>query len=134
MYNVVKGPVHENIMSLSNILDLWKLIIQSPIQFKIQHGDPRSFLHISLKASVNNNIKSIKMASIKGLYSVQYYHYHYTSTKSWRGYIFTSVCLCVCVSVCVSNSACEQNSSRTDAPIWTRFSLNGCLAHWLGPY
>ena len=23
----------------------------------------------------------------------------YTSTKSWRGYIFTSVCLCVCVSV-----------------------------------
>ena len=22
----------------------------------------------------------------------------YTSTKSWRGYIFTSVCLCVCVS------------------------------------
>ena len=27
----------------------------------------------------------------------------YTSTKSWRGYIFTSVCLCVCVSVCVSD-------------------------------
>ena len=26
----------------------------------------------------------------------------YTSTKSWRGYIFTAVCLCVCVSVCVS--------------------------------
>ena len=44
-----------------------------------------------------------------------------------------SVCLCVCVSVCVRNS-CEQNSSRTDAPIWTQFSLNGCLQHWLGPY
>ena len=30
---------------------------------------------------------------------------YYTSTKSWRGYIFTAVCLCVCVclSVCVSN-------------------------------
>ena len=26
----------------------------------------------------------------------------YTSTKSWRGYIFTSVCLSVCLSVCVS--------------------------------
>ena len=28
----------------------------------------------------------------------------YTSKKSWRGYIFTAVCLCVCVclSVCVS--------------------------------
>ena len=25
----------------------------------------------------------------------------YTSTKSWRGYIFTAVCLCVCLSVCV---------------------------------
>ena len=27
---------------------------------------------------------------------------YYTSKKSWRGYIFTSVCLCVCVrlSVC----------------------------------
>ena len=58
----------------------------------------------------------------------------YTSTKSWRGYIFTAVCLCVCVSVCLSVCvcvcvwlfSCEQNSSRTDAPIWTRFSLNGC--------
>ena len=26
----------------------------------------------------------------------------YTSTKSWRGYIFTAVCLCVCLCVCVS--------------------------------
>ena len=40
----------------------------------------------------------------------------------------------VCVSVCVSDFACEQNSSRTDAPIWTQFSLNGCLPHWLKPY
>ena len=69
---------------------------------------------------------------------------NYTFTKSWRSYIFTSVCLslyvcvcvcvCVCLCVCVSNSTCEQNSSRTDEPIWTRFSLNGCLAHWLGPF
>ena len=54
----------------------------------------------------------------------------YTSTKSWRGYIFIAVCLCVCL--CVRNS-CEQNSSRTDAPILTRFLLNGCLQHWHGP-
>ena len=41
-------------------------------------------------------------------------HYFYTSTKSWRGYIFTAVCLCVCVSVC---------------PIflWTKFQPNGCI-------
>ena len=25
--------------------------------------------------------------------------------------------------MCLSGSACEQNSSRTDEPIWTRFSL-----------
>ena len=30
--------------------------------------------------------------------------FYYTSTKSWRGYIFTSVCrlLCVCLYVCLS--------------------------------
>ena len=27
-----------------------------------------------------------------------------------------------------------QNASRTAKPIWTRFSLNGCLEHWLRPY
>ena len=46
-------------------------------------------------------------------------------------FVCVSVCLCVCL--CVRNS-CEQNSSRTDAPIWTWFSLNGCLPHWLEPY
>ena len=61
---------------------------------------------------------------------------YYTSKKSWRGYIFTAVCLCVCmcVSVCVSGTSCEQNSSRTNESIWTQFSLNGCLALWLGLY
>ena len=32
----------------------------------------------------------------------------YTSTKSWRGYIFTSVCLCVCLSVCLSVCLCVR--------------------------
>ena len=58
----------------------------------------------------------------------------YTSTKSWRGYIFTAVCLCVCVCVWVCVFVCEQNSSRMDASLWTRFLLNGCLPHWLIPY
>ena len=48
----------------------------------------------------------------------------YTSTKSWSGNIFTSVCVSVCV--CLSGSACEQNFSRTDEPIWTQF-----FAKWL---
>ena len=52
----------------------------------------------------------------------------------WRGYNFLAVylCVCVCMSVCLSVS--EQNSSQTDAPIWTRFSQNGCIPLWLGPY
>ena len=29
----------------------------------------------------------------------------------------------VCVSVCVPDSACEQNSSRTDETIWTLLKL-----------
>ena len=52
--------------------------------------------------------------------------------------IFIAVCLCfclsVCVSVCVSDVSCEQIFSRTDEPIWTQFSLNGCLLHWLNSY
>ena len=43
-----------------------------------------------------------------------------------------SVCVSVCLWVCLN--ACKQNSSWTDAPIWTRFSLNACLLHWLKPY
>ena len=37
------------------------------------------------------------------------------------------------VCVCMSGSTCEQKSSQTDAPIWTRFLLNDCFLHWLGP-
>ena len=66
----------------------------------------------------------------------------FTPPRNRGGVIFSlqfvcvSVCLCVCVCVClcVRLFSCEQNSSRTDAPIWTRFSLNGCLPHWLEPY
>ena len=50
------------------------------------------------------------------------------------GVIFSLQFVCVCVSVCVSGNFCEQNSSRTDAPIWTQFSRNGCFPHWLKPY
>ena len=61
--------------------------------------------------------------------------YFFTPPRNRGGVIFSlqfvcvSVCLsvCVCVCVCVRLFSCEQNSSRTNAPIWTRFSLNGCL-------
>ena len=43
---------------------------------------------------------------------------------------FVSVCVCDGVCACLM-FPCEQYSSRTDVPIWTRFSLNCCLPHWL---
>ena len=62
-----------------------------------------------------------------------------TSPRNRGGVIFSlqfvCVYVCVCVSVCLCvQFSCEQNSSQTDAPIWTRFSLNGCFPHWLKPY
>ena len=42
------------------------------------------------------------------------------------------MCVCLCLFVCLSVS--RQNSSRTDTLIWTQFSLNTCLLHWLAPY
>ena len=51
----------------------------------------------------------------------------YTSTKSWRGYIFTAVCLCVCLSVCLCVRLC----------LLTKFQPNECtdldevFAKWL---
>ena len=59
--------------------------------------------------------------------------FYYTSTKSWKGYIFITVCLYVCQSVCLM-FACEQNSSQTYEPIWTRVSLNAAWPFWLEPY
>ena len=58
-----------------------------------------------------------------------------TSTKSWRGYIFTAVCLCVCVCVSVCLSVCSAFLvNKIPAEPMHRFSLHGCFWHWLGPY
>ena len=40
----------------------------------------------------------------------------YASTITWRGYIFSPVCLCVCLSVCLS--VCPDF-------LWTKFQPNG---------
>ena len=59
----------------------------------------------------------------------------FSSVISWV--IFSLQFVYVCVSVCLSVvclSVSEQNCSRTAAPIWTRFSLDGCLLHWLEPF
>ena len=61
----------------------------------------------------------------------RFYSGYYTSTKSWRGYIFTAVCLCVCLCVCVC--VCVRHF------LWTKFQPNECteldavFARWLLP-
>ena len=60
----------------------------------------------------------------------------FTPPRNRWGVIFSLQFVCVFLSVCVCIRliACEQNSSQTDALIWTRFSLNGCLSHWVESY
>ena len=60
---------------------------------------------------------------------------HFTPPRNRGGVIFSLqfVYVSVCVRVFLIFS-CEQNYSRMDVPIWTRFSLNGYLPHWLKPY
>ena len=45
----------------------------------------------------------------------------YTSTKSWRGYIFTSVCLCVCVCVCLSGFLVNKIPAERMHRFWRGF-------------
>ena len=45
------------------------------------------------------------------LYPTLHHLYYYTSKKSWRGFIFTSMCVCVfgCVCMCVSETIIQPN-------------------------
>ena len=102
---------------------------------------PQYLLRVAYRSSLSDDlwfrpINSYENTKLSSSFPVPLTHALLQSTKSRRGYIFTAVCLYVCLSVCVCVrlNSCEQNSSRTDEPIRTRFSLNGCLQHWLGPY
>ena len=65
--------------------------------------------HIELM-SINLNLITIHRRKYKN---------KYTSTLSWRGFIFTAVCLCVSVSLsCLCVRLC----------LWTTFQQNGCTA------
>ena len=67
-------------------------------------------LSLSVTLSVNHWILSVSICQLLSVYHT----------------------VCQSLNLCLSVS--EQNSSRMDVPTWTRFSLNGCLPHWLGPY
>ena len=90
-----------------------------------------------------HNFDQIKLNQISDFEYICLFSINYTSTKSWKSWIFIAVCLyvyvCLCVSVCVCVCVCVsvcqwKNFEQKNAPIWTRFSLNGCIPHWLGPY
>ena len=66
--------------------------------------------HNKLSAILKNN------RSIPTINRHSFFIEFYTSTKSWRGSIFTSVCLCVCASVYL----CVRKF------LWTKFQPNGC--------
>ena len=69
-----------------------------------------------LSLPINVNSEESKILGAKDPIEVVSRVKYYTSTKSWRGYIVTSVCLCgyVCVSVCVC--VCNNNSLLTSIP------------------
>ena len=56
--------------------------------------------------------------------------YFYTSTKSWRDYIFTAVCLCVCVCVCVCLFVCPALLVNKIPAEWF-IDLNTVFTKWL---
>ena len=50
-----------------------------------------------------------------------WYFFGLDFAKSWRGNVISSVCLMsVCLSLSVCMRVCEQNSRRTDAPMWKK--------------
>ena len=48
----------------------------------------------------------------------------FTPPRNRGGVIFSLQFVCLSVCPCVRLFSCEQNSSRKNAPIWMRFSLN----------
>ena len=71
----------------------------SEVKYRMTHenSDPHKFQRIHLNWATNNHLN---LAHAYLDFAVSFY----TSSKSWRGYIFTAVCLCVCVclSVCLA--------------------------------
>ena len=74
--------------------------------------------------------RTIPKPSVKSKIA-SYTNLYYTPTKSWR-VMFSLQFDCVYEYQCECVS--EQNSSQTNASIWTRFLLFGCLSHCLKPY
>ena len=72
-----------------------------------------SFLDLDEMSRSYHKVKGHRRAGVCVLWMLLVFiSFYYTSTKSWRGYIFIAVCVCVCAS----ESVCQ----------WTRFLPNQC--------
>ena len=92
-----------------NIVTMGAVVMQAPVTNTAVLSEliiPAMNLQRNAKLSRSMVIYRTENQSSQSSPEVQLFsHFRfYTSTKSWRGYVFTSVCLCVCLSVCVSGS------------------------------
>ena len=101
--------------------DLLALLTTITIILSVQHASTRpSILQICLtrrekKTTLVKHLLFIveqTLGALQIFFSKDYVFTFYTSTKSWRSYIFTAVCLCVCVCLCVRLF------------LWTKFQSN----------
>ena len=86
----------------------------------------------SMKNQVFRNLRNIDrvctdLFCCQIYFKINLWQYLITTPQKGGGVVFSLqfFSVYVCLSVCVSVN--EQNSSRTDAPIWTWFSLIGLL-------
>ena len=73
----------------------------------------------------------MKLVTLDQSSGSQWHVINFTPPRNLGGVLFSLQFVCLCVSPMFS---CLKNSSWTDEQIWTQFSLNGCLPHWLKPY
>ena len=74
---------------------------QAKRKWKLQHINAKGKFILKVKGHKNEQMVKIKAHRRGGVCVLWMILIFNTSTKSWRGYIFTAVCLCVCVCVCM---------------------------------
>ena len=85
-----------------------------------------------------SSLSTVSVGDSMSIRSDSTFHYGYLHlheiVEGLFFFITACLCVCLCVWLCMCVNAFEQNSSQTDATIWTQFSLNSSLPHWLEPY
>ena len=100
-----------------------RILLKYTIYFQNTYSQSNKYSHTHIQTNAIT-----QTLSINDIY-IQIYSLHLHEIVEGL-YFHCSLSVCEWVSLSVS----EQNSNRTEASIWTRFSLNGCLQYWLKPY